>query len=258
MFSIEELFFETYRPDWIHLGRCPATSDSDFSAILAHVPLITNKFGDDVFIAFNDGNPICDILDPHGPLGFENGLIKMLEDPDAFAENLYELYDKKLGMIKSLYNHGCHAYIGSETYCSGDIISPEMYKNIVLPAQKNFYSKVRAIGLIPIIYFLGDILPLIPYINSLDVSGLMIEESKKNFTLDLVEIRQKLNPDITLFGNVDSVSCLFQGSVNDVKLSAKSQLRASDFGRFIMINGSPLAIDTPPENIKTMIDFSRS
>ncbi|MBN1903358.1 hypothetical protein JW926_18715, partial [Candidatus Sumerlaeota bacterium] len=137
------------------------------------------------------------------------------------------------------------------------LISPEVYKRIIFPAQKFFYEKIRSLGMEPIVYFCGDINPLIPYINCLDVTALLIEESKKNFTLDVKDIRKKLVSHITLFGNLDSVHVLLFGSKDDVRRETLRQLEASRIGRFVMANGSPLAPGAPNENIQEMIKITR-
>lgn len=176
-----------------------------------------------------------------------------IEKPDLMERLIFGLYERKLDWMRVLAKTGCHAYIGSETYSSADIISPEVYKRIIFPAQIFFYEKIRTLGMEPIVYFCGDINPLITYINELDVTALLIEERKKNFTLDVKEIRKKLASRITLFGNLDSVHTLLFGSAEDVKRETLRQLESARLGRFVMANGSPIAPGTPKENIETMI-----
>ena len=48
-----------------------------------------------------------------------------------------------------------------------------------------FYQEIEKIGLIPITYFLGDVVPLLNDIGQMGVRGLMVEESKKAFELDV-------------------------------------------------------------------------
>ena len=287
--EIDSLFYETYKPDWFHLG-CGAYSieknrkaeietlkhnvrklssradideyvrlayltseEIEASGMYEHVRILSQKYGKEVFIALNEGNPICGILDPHGTIGFEEGLIGLMEKPEMMEYLIFREYEAMLEKIKVLKKYGCHAYIGSETYCTPDIISPVTYRKLIFPAQKYFYENVRNLGLVPITYFLGDILPLVEDIGQLGADALMIEESKKTFVLDIVEIRKKLSSDVVLFGNLDSVYTLLNGTVEDVKNETLKQLEAAKYGRFIMANGCPIAFDTPEENIQAMI-----
>jgi uroporphyrinogen-III decarboxylase len=295
--QVDMQFFERFRPDWFHLGvgggglrlpsrlrsaefqaacvrlrQCRSRAEMDdylsfvrlteaeiqASGAYAHVPLIVERYGGEVFIALNEPDPVSDLLDPHGDLGFERGLIALAEHPAFVRELLYRLYEIKLDWMRTLAATGCHGYIGSATFVSADIISPKMYREIVFPAQEMFYAEVRKLGMEPILYFLGDINPLIPQINRLDISALLVEESKKAFTLDVVKIRQQLRSDITLFGNVDSVYPLLHGNRNQVVEETRQQKQAAAWGPFVVANGSPLAFGTPPENVEAMIHTARA
>lgn len=292
---VEGIYYERFKPDWFQLGcnyHKPRTPDREKmvlemrrelrklesrdsideyletayysedelrkSGAYDHVPIVLEKYADSVFVAMNEGNPVCEILDPHGDMGFEEGLVAIVEKPDMMEYLLFRAYEKMLIRIKILSSFGCHGYIGSETYCTPDLISPSIYRSVIFPAQKHFYKKVAEMGMIPIVYFLGDIIPLIPDINKLGVNGLMVEESKKTFNLDVIEIRKLLSEDITLFGNLDSVYTLLEGTVEDVVAVTLRQLEAAKYGRFIMANGCPLAFGTPEENILAMLDTARN
>lgn len=225
------------------------------SGVFDHVKILSGKYGEESLIALNEGNPACRILDEY--LGFEDGLVAMLEEPELVGYLVYRLYDALLPRMRALKEAGAHAYIGSETYCTRDIISGDLYRSLIFPAQKHFYTELKNMGLIPVTYFLGDVMPLLSDINKLGIQGLMVEESKKGFRLDPVEIRKKLSPEITLFGNLDSVYILQMGTKEQVEEETKRQLAASEYGSFIMANGCPLSFDTPGENIRTMMDTVR-
>jgi uroporphyrinogen-III decarboxylase len=294
---VDRLFYERFRPDWFHLGtgasgrnlparlrsaecqaakaqmrQCGSRADMEdylsflrvtpqeieASGVYAHVPLVVNRYGDEAFIALNEGEPVSDLLDPHGDMGFEPGLIALAEHPAYMRELLYRLYEIKLDWMRGLAATGCHSYIGSATFVSVDVISPKMYREIVFPAQEMFYAGVRKLGMEPILYFLGDINPLIPDINRLDISALLVEESKKAFRLDVVKIRKQLRPEVALFGNVDSVYTLLHGDRKRVIEETRQQLEASAWGTFVVANGSPLAFGTPTDNVEAMIETARA
>jgi len=84
----------------------------------------------------------------------------------------------------------------------------------------------------------------------------MIEEDKKGFTLDPVEIRRMLCPEICLFGNLDS-NLLLSGTPESIRAEVHRQNIAAAEGPFVLANGSPLVIGTPPENIDVFIKEAR-
>lgn len=292
---VDTHFYETFKPDWFHLGsgewRVDPYADNheqrqkliellrtmpdeavveDYLAVEAltddeirktgaydHVREIVKRYGGDVFVAVNEGNPVCGVFDPHGLVGFEEGLIALVEKPQLMERLLFGLYDLRLAWMRYLSDCGCHAYIGSETYVGADLISPESYRSVVFPAQAHFYKSVHALGVIPIAYYCGDIVPMLPYISDLPIKALMIEESRKGFELDPVEIRKQLSESVALFGNLDTVSTLRFGTQADVRRETLKQLQALQYGRFVMANGSPIAPETPRENVHMMIETTR-
>jgi len=85
----------------------------------------------------------------------------------------------------------------------------------------------------------------------------MVEESRKSFKIDILKIRESLNEEITLFGNIDPYQVLAKGTPQDVEKAVKKQLLAARKGRFIVSNGSLLIAGTPVENVKAMIKTTR-
>lgn len=287
--SVDRHFYEEFRPDTFHLtagGKRIDCAPSDTEEILhavrrmdskaaidrfiqfryphdgsayqefEHVRLLRESYGDTAFLSLNEGNPICEVLDPSGVMGFEDGMVALIEHPDLMEYLIYEMYDALLYRMGILKECGADAYIGSETYCSNDLISDALYREIIFPAQQHFYRELANIGLIPIVYFLGDISPRIKYIKELGVTGLMVEESKKNFRLDIGDIYAQLEQTVTLFGNVDSVDILQKGDTGAVAREVRRQRSLCNKGRFISSNGCPISFGTPVENIRALLQSS--
>ena len=290
--SVDALFYETFQPDMLHLGEhapprggnldeekellreirrtfslsaierfvdlhSPSAEQVRADGRYDHVRILSRELGGSVFIAVNEGNPVCDVFDPHGILGFEEGLPALIESPQAVAALLNGLYGRRLDAMRVLKESGADAYIGSESYCSADLINPRVYRDVIFPAQRAFYSAVGQLGLVPITYFLGDIRPLVGDIGRLGVRGLMIEESKKGFTLDVAAVRSRLPAEIVLFGNLDSVHVLLPDAPAAVRAETARQIRRARGKAFVMANGSPIALNTPVENVGAMVDEAR-
>ncbi|MDI6828972.1 MAG: uroporphyrinogen decarboxylase family protein, partial [Armatimonadota bacterium] len=224
-----------------------ATSDEEIlaSGRFDHLSILAQKYGDSVLIAINDGAPGSWI---HG-WSFEDIATSCVEKPDLVEYFIYKDCERFLADVRAAKAAGAHAYIFSEGFLGSlDSISPAMHERLELDTKRWFYTEVRKIGLLPIGYFLGDVRPNMQFINSIDMAGLMIEESKKTFTLDPVEIRQALRQEVCLFGNVDS-TLLLCGTPCEIKAEVERQLRAAKYGPFVLANGSPLIIGTPQHNL---------
>jgi hypothetical protein len=230
-------------------------SDEELAASrqFEHVGILVREYGHRRLVVPNEGSPVCGIFDPDGTPGFMTGFEGMIETPEFMAYLFERTYRQHLGRVLcAAKRSGFRAYLGSETWCGADLMSPASYREIVHPAQRLFYLGLAREGILPLAYFTGDVRPILGDIATLGIAGLLVEESKKGFTLDPVVIRQALDPSIVLFGNLDSVGILRFGSTHDVERATVRQLDAAELGSFVMANGSPIAPETPRENILAM------
>jgi len=149
--ELDELFYRTFIPDWMHLSTShtdhfPARFSSPENArilkalrsfqstgdiedyiaftnltkeeiratgLYEHVPRIVQRYGDETYIIINEGNPICGVLDPHGPFGFETGLQALLVFPDYMEYLIWRMYEQRLDRMRFLAETGVHGYLGS-------------------------------------------------------------------------------------------------------------------------------------------------
>jgi uroporphyrinogen-III decarboxylase len=296
--AVDSLFYETFQPDLIHLSsgawnHLPAddersrarrelrpavmalnskqaiddyihatslTEDEVLAAgIYDHVPLLVEKYGGEAMVMVNEGNPVCGVFENHGPVGdFQDALIATIEHPENLGYLIWKQYDALLDRMRALKRRGADGYIGSETCVSADILSPKVFRAVVFPALKHFYTEIDRLGLIPVTYFLGDINPLLGDIGAMGVKGLMVEESKKAFRLDVVDIRKRLDGRVALFGNVDSIYHLLHGTPDAVAAESRRQCAAAQYGPFILSNGSPVCLNTPRDNLLAMLESART
>ncbi|MBE9547090.1 MAG: hypothetical protein IMF10_06315 [Proteobacteria bacterium] len=145
-----------------------------------------------------------------------------------------------------------------ETLCSSDVISPEDYLKFAFPYEKKLITAIKDMGLIAILYFCGNVIPLLPYINELEPDALAVEENKKNIKLDIVEIRNLLGKGICLFGNLDTVGLLLKGDKKLIEAELRRQIKLADSkGGFIAGTGSPVPYATSPETIDYFVETVR-
>ena len=224
-----------------------------------HVLKIVEKYKDKVFIAVHIPSAIFEIFDPiYGPLGFEKGMIALYDDPDNMRYLLEKYYETQLQWAKAYAIAGAHAYIISESFiCSPDLVHPDFYRKFMKDIHKNYFGEIKNMGLVPICMFWGDVNSILKDITEINIKALMVEESKKGFILDVKKIREQIGDRICIFGNIDSIYLLRNGTPEDVKKEVIRQTKGSK-NNFIITNGSPFTLGTPEGNVFSMIGTAKS
>ncbi|MDI7276543.1 MAG: uroporphyrinogen decarboxylase family protein [Anaerolineae bacterium] len=219
-----------------------------------HAAEIVREYGDSVFICVNVGAP--------GILAFGSGhyresLMALHDYPEGVKRLAWRRYQAALEWAKAFAGVGVHGWLISEDVAGSDTISPRMYEEMLYPVDCWFFEQVSRLGMVPMVYFCGDVRPLIPLLKDSGARALLIEDSRKSFVLDVVEIAKGLEGRVCLFGNVDTTELLLRGRPEEVEAAVRSQLEAARYGPFVVANGSPLAPGTPPENVEAMIGAAR-
>ena len=223
-----------------------------------HVKIISNEYRDEVLIAVHIPSAICEIFDPTtGYTGFENGLIAFYDYPDGMRYLLERCYEEQLEWAKAYSKAGAHVYAISEAFISPDLANPNIYRKFVRDIHKDYFSEVKKIGLVPICYFTGDINPIVEDVAEINLQALMVEESKKSFKLDVKKIREKIGDNVCIFGNLDTIYLLHDGTPDEVRFEVLNKLEGSE-NNFITCNGSPITIGTPEKNVKSLIDAAKT
>jgi len=222
-----------------------------------HVVALAARFGQEALIAVHLPSTVCELFDPiTGWAGFERGLIALREQPEGMRRLLELGYELQLEWARAYAQAGAHAFVISESYISPDIAGPRVYPDFLKGIHREYFAEIARMGLAPILDFWGDALPLLEDFAQIGAAALMVEESKKTFTLDIREIRERLDGRICLFGNLDSLGLLREGSPEEVRAEVRRQAEGAG-GGFVVANGSPLALGTPEANVRALSEAAQ-
>jgi hypothetical protein len=222
-----------------------------------HVKRVAAGYGEEAFIAVHIPSAVCEIFDPTtGYVGFEEGLLALHDFPGGMLRLFEKCYEAQLEWAKAFASAGAHGYAVSESYLSPDIAGPRVYPRFLKAIHRDYFNEVDRLGLVPILSFWGDPNPLLDDFTEVGAKALMVEESKKTFTIDAGAVRERIGGRICLFGNIDSITLLHGGRPEDVRAEVRRQAEGAR-GGFVVANGSPITPGTPERNVKTMIDAAR-
>lgn len=219
-----------------------------------HLRPLHDALGRELMIFPNVGGPSGDLS-----TDFDTAMVEALADPERARQELLSLCrGSEFARVKAARLCGAEGFIFSLGYGGAmDLISPGLTRRINVDAWCEFFAQLRRIGVLPVGYFLGNIHPYLDIIIETRPAAVFIEESKKGFDLDPVDIRKKLPPEIVLFGNLDS-QLLLDGNPTQIQAEVKRQAAARDYGPFAFDNGSPICPGTPADNLRAYLDAARS
>ena len=138
-------------------------------------------------------------------IGMENLLIWMHDVPDLvtdmFATHTQMLIDLYEG-IKALGVEYDGAFFSDDLgYRNAPLISPAMYRDLVLPHHKRLCDHFAKEGLRTILHSDGNVGPLIPHFLEAGFAALHPLEAKAE--LDVRDLKPKYGDRLVLFGNID-------------------------------------------------------
>jgi uroporphyrinogen-III decarboxylase len=239
--------------DWLLDHRNPMTADRLIEiGATDHAREIVRHYGDEAFVCVNVGAPGIQTLDT-----YQRSLMALYDYPEGVKCLTRVRYEEALEQAKAFASVGVHAWLISEDVAGADTMSPRMYEQILWPADCWFFEQVAKLGMVPMVYFCGDVRPLIPYIRDSGAKGLLIEDNRKTFSFDVVAITKQLEGKVALYGNIDTTELMLYGTPAQVEAAVRDQLEAAQHGPFVVANGSPLAPGTPPQNVDAMIAATR-
>ena len=193
----------------------------------------------------------------HGVLGYEGMMILLATRPDLAAHAGRRFLKNNVTRLEEQAELGIDAVWVEEMFT--DQISPELFRDINLPLLQEFTAAIRRFGLKSIYYYCGDPNGRLDLILRAGADAVHLEEGKKGFAIDIEDVVALVDGRCTVFGNLDSVGVLQDGSGRALEAEVRRQLDAGrrNRGRFVMSTGSPITPDTPVERVRLYTDLVR-
>ena len=176
---------------------------------------------------------------------------------------LHYLLERKLRQAKEVMRAwaatGIHGVFVEEVFTGADSISPDNYDNFVFAYNQPYFQYMRSLGLLPIHYVCGDVIPRLKRMVECDIAAVAVEESKKIFHNDIAEVVDQVAGLHAVFGNIDTIQFGLHSTpekmVAEVERQAGIGIHANGF---IVSTGSPFPLETNPAMIDTLVTAAHS
>jgi len=137
-----------------------------------------------------------------------------------------------------------------ECLSSADLISPRDYERFAFATTGPYIAEAKRLGLTVVLYYCGDVMSRLPWLKRLGMDALAVEESKKGFSVDIADVIAEVGDTCCVFGNVDAVQVMLEGTRATIEAEVHRQLRLGrQAGGFVLCQGSPFTLDTPAEKV---------
>lgn len=231
-------------PDPSTQGRWPLMLDA--------LRRIRNAVGPDVFVvACFDQYPFSLAC---AAMGIERAMLAAVEDPRMLRRLLERCADYTVAYACALAEAGADLLSGGDSPVA--LLGPKLHREIALPFEHQAIERIKARARLPVsLHVCGNAMPLLP---ALAQSGADVLEL--DHRTDLREACRVIPSHIAIWGNLDPVAVLDQGTPEAVARAAQEFLRAMravDRRRFVLSSGCTLAMETPEENIHALFRATR-
>jgi len=209
------------------------------------------RYGGTHYLTFSVNTIFADALDLFG--GFQEGLIALYSKRALFHKTLESIVAWKKARLKAGASLGSPGTWMIE-YCAGaDTISRAMYQEFVFPYEREVVRQAHRLGLQVYVWYLGHLMPFLPDLARLEVDGLFPEQGRKDYEVDIVEMRRQVGDRMCLIGFNDETA-MIEGNRAALASEIERQIKgAGSNGAFIM--GTTYIIeDTPLENVDYYIE----
>jgi [methyl-Co(III) methanol-specific corrinoid protein]:coenzyme M methyltransferase len=174
-----------------------------------------------------------------------NDLLKLsFKKPDRVGRLLDILTEVIIIVAKEYEKAGVDYITVREMGATSDVLSPRVFKSLILPYLKKIFERISVPSVIHICGKTNDIAPFM-----VESGARAISVDQKN---DVAETRKKLGKDALIFGNYDPYNVLVAGTPEIVREAIK---RCIDDGVSAVWPGCDIWPTVPEDNFRAMMDI---
>ena len=194
----------------------------------------------------------------YGLLGFQGMMIMIREKPDLFTYLMERRGRQRMALLAGQAAAGVRYLWLEECLSSADLISPRDYERFAFATAGPYIAEAKQLGLTVIFYYCGDVISRLPWLKRLGMDALAVEESKKGFTVDIADVIAGVDGACCVFGNVDAVQVMHDGTRGAIRAEVQRQLTLGQQANgFVLCQGSPFTLDTPPGKVAWFVHCAR-
>jgi len=174
--------------------------------------------------------------------GVEAAMLDLMDRPDYFRQAAEAIIENEIKFAVAQVKAGADMIGVGDAAAS--LISPNQYKEFVLPLEKKLFDAIHEAGGAVKLHICGNVSNHVEFMAE---SGADIIDL--DWMVPIEQTRELLGPDVTLCGNFDPAAVLLQSTPEKIAEAARECIEAGG-ERFILMPGCEVPPATPEENIR--------
>lgn len=214
--------------------------------------IVKDYFGNEKFIRGN-----CDQA-PFSLAGMMRGLENWMMDLISNAPFTHKLLNYcteiAIQFIRLMARTGVDMVSNGDSLAGPEMISPDLYREFALPYEKMIIDEAHKLNLPYVLHICGNTDLILE-----DMIRTRPDALELDYKTDIYKIYDFCHNKLTFIGNIDPTGILARGRTPDVEEKVKELLIVyKESPRLIVNAGCAIPRDTPSENIKKLIETTRT
>jgi len=172
----------------------------------------------------------------------EAALVFALTEPEFFNDACAVIVDNAIEWGRAQIEAGADMIGVGDAAAS--LLSPQLYRDLVLPWEKKLFSAIHAAGAPVRLHICGNVNHIVE-----DMAASGADAIDVDWMVDLPRTRRLIGPDIALFGQFDPSAVLRWGTPQAVAAHARKNI-AEGGAKFGLMPGCEVPPQTPEANIE--------
>ncbi|MCH8193534.1 MAG: hypothetical protein IIA65_05910 [Planctomycetes bacterium] len=192
-------------------------------------------------------------------LGMEDGFMSLLDDPEKARQLMDTVVTWSSALAVAQVRRGAHAIKISSPFAGMAFIPPRMYRDLILPYERQIAEAVTREGAYVYTHTCGAIGDRLDLLVQCGVSGIECLDPPPLGNVDLEEAVDLLNGKIFIKGNIDPVNTLFRGDLEKVENDVREilDIAGHTMQGFILSSACSVAPPVNPDNLKKAVEVCR-
>lgn len=187
--------------------------------------------------------------------GMEEGLIALLAEPDEARALMETTTAMSLAWAVAQVRRGCDAIKISSPFAGGGFLSPDQYKEWIVPYERRLALAVREAGAFVYTHTCGAIGDRLDLMAECGIHGIETLDPPPLGTVDLAQAKKLLKNRLFIKGNIDPVNTLLRKGPADARKDIETVYEVgAEGGQYILSSACSVAPAVAKENVLQMTE----